>query len=147
MVSNIFCVHSYLGNVSILTHMFQMGLNHQPVHGWKSPVNHPFINGWHWCTDRSVPAGHPSGCFQKIGVFPPKWMVKRMEFSLFKWMIWGGFHPLFSGNIPVTQTSHAVIFSVLYLLLPGDRGSNFHWTPTILQHMEDMMPLKLAVNL
>ena len=47
MVSNIFCFHSYLGNVSILTHIFQMGwFNHQPVHGWKSPVNHPFINGW-----------------------------------------------------------------------------------------------------
>ena len=32
------------------------------------------------------------GCFQKIGVFPPKWMVKIMEKRLLKWMIWEYHH-------------------------------------------------------
>ena len=36
MVSNIFYVHPYLGKISILTNIFQMGVfNHQPE--WVSP--------------------------------------------------------------------------------------------------------------
>ena len=38
------------------------------------------------------------GCFQKIGVFPPKWMVQKMENPMNKWMIWGVLTPIF-GNI------------------------------------------------
>ena len=36
------------------------------------------------------------GCFQKIGVFPPKWMVKIME-TLLKWDDLGG-KPIIFGN-------------------------------------------------
>ena len=35
VVSNIFHIHPYLGKIPILTHIFQMGWNHQP--GWTSP--------------------------------------------------------------------------------------------------------------
>ena len=31
----------------------------------------------------------PKGVFPKIGVFPPKWMVKIMENPIYPWMIWG----------------------------------------------------------
>ena len=37
------------------------------------------------------------GDFSKIGVFPPKWMVKIMENPL-KMDDLGGFHPPFKGN-------------------------------------------------
>ena len=31
----------------------------------------------------------PYGCFQRLGDFSPKWMVKIMENPMNKWMIWG----------------------------------------------------------
>ena len=42
----------------------------------------------------------PKWVFPKIGVFPPKWMVKIMENPINKWMIWGGKTPLFSVQHP-----------------------------------------------
>ena len=44
-----------------------------------------------WCG----PAEILMGVEPKIGVFPPKWMVKIMELSLFKWDDLEGFHPPF----------------------------------------------------
>ena len=38
VVSNIFYVHPYLGKIPILTNIFQMGWNHQPVFLWGMPL-------------------------------------------------------------------------------------------------------------
>ena len=48
------------------------------------------------------------GVEPKIGVKPPKWMVKIMENPMNKWTIWGG-TPIF-GNTQITVTYLKVRF-------------------------------------
>ena len=51
------------------------------------------------------------GVEPKIGVFyPPKWMVKIMENPMNKWMIWGGFTPLFLVQHPFVGFNFRAMF-------------------------------------
>ena len=58
MVSNMFYFHPYLGKISILTNIFEMGWNHQPV-------IHTFgASGSHGSQDPPVTNPPPPGCIE-----------------------------------------------------------------------------------
>ena len=58
--------------------------------------------------------------FPKIGVKPPKWMVKIMENPMNKWMIWGE-------NPPFKEQPYVSAFSIL----PGAGCFFHHWVPSV----------------
>ena len=68
MVSNIFYFHPYLGKISILTNIFQMGWNHQPVQQ-KTKLQNPIIH--HFATD---PLARNRGlCWELYFIFFQPW--------------------------------------------------------------------------
>ena len=71
------------------------------------------------------PKYHPCkeyGCFPKIGVKNPKWMVKIMESPINPWMIWGEKPPIFGNTHMVIYHNSTIIFFF----------SVFHYKPSIL---------------
>ena len=72
-----------------------------------SPSKWPFTHSLHGAytlrcdentNETSTANNDPSGCWTKNRGKNPKWMVKIMENTFFKWMIWGENSPIF-GNI------------------------------------------------
>ena len=66
---NFFYFHPYLGKISILTNIFQMSWNHQPVQQQKTKLQNPIIH--HFATD---PLGRNRGlCWELYFIFFQPW--------------------------------------------------------------------------
>ena len=60
-----FCFHPYLGKIPILTNIFQMGWNHQPVILEENLVVKKWHLPWKKAQATSSPFSREDGCFQK----------------------------------------------------------------------------------
>ena len=103
MVSKIFCFHPYLGKISILTNIFQMGWNHQLTTGVFFNGNRTTTVSHHWPTPnfRDDPSPklrmeawrskyHPH-TIHGTGIFTYIWlifMVNVGKYTYHTWILW-----------------------------------------------------------